>query len=63
MATYFAIRGILDDEPCTPKHNRISNNVLCGGALIFSLDPKTVTGWGSEMENNTAVAECPVTWP
>ena len=54
---------ILDDEPCTPKHNVISNNVLCGGAKNFSVSSAAVKAWGSYMENNTAVTECPGTVP
>ena len=50
---------ILEDEPCTPKHNVISNNLLCGGVRRFSVDPAQVAGWGSVMANNTAVATCP----
>ena len=56
---YPDLADVLNDDPCTPKHNRISNNLLCGGALNFSLDPSTVAAWGSEMKNNTAVAACP----
>jgi hypothetical protein len=59
---YPDLANILNDEPCTPKYNRISNNVLCGGARNFSLDPAAVVAWGSEMQNNTAVAACPATW-
>ena len=59
---YAGLPTILSDEPCTPKHNIISNNVLCGGAKRFALDPRTVEGWGSQMENNTAVAVCPSSW-
>jgi hypothetical protein len=60
---YPDLASILDDDPCTPKHNKISNNVLCGGAHNFSLDPATVVQWGSEMQNNTAVVACPKHWP
>lgn len=63
MEDFESFQGILEDAPCTPKHNRISNNVLCGGVQNFSLDPATVEGWGSEMYNNTAIAECPSSWP
>ena len=45
------------------RYNKISDNVLCGGAQNFSLSPATVVGWGSEMQNNTAVADCPTDWP
>ena len=56
---YVDLPNILKDEPCLPKHNVVSNNVLCGGAKTFEVKPATVTGWGSEMKNNTAVAACP----
>lgn len=56
---YPGLPGILSDDPCTPKHNVISGNILCGGARAFSVDPKTVERWGSEMSNNTARADCP----
>jgi hypothetical protein len=48
---------------CDARYNKISDNVLCGGAQNFSLSPATVTAWGSEMRNNTAVAVCPTEWP
>ena len=62
-AKYADLPTILSDDPCTPKHNTISNNVLCGGVKEFSLNPKTVEEWGSQMVNNTAVAVCPPNWP
>jgi len=59
---YPDLAGILEDEPCTPKHNRISNNILCGGVRNFSVDPATIEAWGSEMKNNTVLAACPPEW-
>ena len=56
---YPGLAGILDDEPCLPKHNVVSHNVLCGGATAFAVEPAQVAAWGSEMQNNTAVAQCP----
>ena len=58
-AKYPGLADILSDDPCEPKHNVISDNVLCGGAQNFSLTPAAVEAWGSEMQNNTAVASCP----
>ena len=49
---------ILHDEPCTPKHNVISDNILCGGATSLGLKPAQVAGWGSVMENNTVRTTC-----
>ena len=57
---YPGLANILDDEPCTPAHNVISNNILCEGATSrsFGLDPAKARGWNSTMENNTVVAAC-----
>ena len=44
---YPDLSGILSDQPCAPRHNRISNNVLCGGVQNLSLDRTAVEGWGS----------------
>ena len=60
---YSDLPNILDDEPCTPKHNRISDNVLCGGVNNLSLDAAMVATWGSVMANNTVATACPKTWP
>jgi len=59
-ARYPGLANILDDEPCTPAHNVISNNILCEGATSrsFGLDPAKARGWNSTMENNTVVAAC-----
>ena len=57
-AKYPGLATILTDDPCTPKHNVISNNILCGGYTSFGLNPATVEGWGSTMANNTAYATC-----
>merc|ERR1712070_1285101 len=56
---YPDLANILNDHPCTPKHNRISNNILCGGVRSLSLNPAAVMNWGSEMKNNTVMARCP----
>ena len=56
------VLGILGDRPCTPKYNQISHTVLCGGALNFTLDPAVAASWGSEMQNNSALAKRPP-WP
>eukprot|EP00658_Telonema_sp_P-2_P054590 TRINITY_DN4342_c0_g2_i3.p1 TRINITY_DN4342_c0_g2~~TRINITY_DN4342_c0_g2_i3.p1 ORF type:complete len:280 (+),score=36.90 TRINITY_DN4342_c0_g2_i3:278-1117(+) len=56
---YPDLSNILDDDPCTPKYNVISDNVLCQGASEFSgLDRSQIESWGSTMENNTAHATC-----
>jgi hypothetical protein len=52
-AKYPDLANILTDDPCTPKHNVISNNVLCDGATITGVTPATVSSWGSTMANNT----------
>ena len=55
---YPGLAGILSDAPCEPKHNVISNNILCGG--LTTLGPhlqRDVTGYGSIMANNT-VGHC-----
>jgi len=54
---YPGLADILNDNPCTPEHNVISNNVLCGGATAISLNPAQVAAWGSTMANNT-VGRC-----
>merc|ERR1712232_296253 len=56
---YPDLANIMNDEPCAPKYNRISNNVLCGGVKNLSIDAATIISNGGEMKNNTAVAKCP----
>jgi hypothetical protein len=56
---YPDLANILSDDPCTPKYNKISNNILCGGVQNLSLDAGTVYSWGSKMGNNTVMAKCP----
>ena len=43
------LADILHDDPCAPKYNVISDNILCHG-------PKSITGTifpGNEAKNNT----------
>lgn len=35
---YPNLAKILDDQPCTPKYNRIENNVLCDGLVSLGLN-------------------------
>ena len=58
MSLSLLLLRILHDEPCTPKHNVISDNILCGGATSLGLKPAQVAGWGSVMENNTVRTTC-----
>ena len=51
-AKYSHLANILSDEPCAPKYNDISNNVMCNGAT--SLVSKTYPG--NTENNNTACA-------
>ena len=51
---YPGLATILDDDPCEPKHNIISNNIMCGGLKTLGLEPTTVEKYGSAMTNNTA---------
>ena len=44
---------ILQDEPCEPRYNSISNNVLCGLQAISGITPSQMEQWGSVMTNNT----------
>ena len=54
---YPGLADILEDSPCAPKHNVISNNLLCGGAKSLGLEPSAVEKYGSTMANNT-VGHC-----
>merc|ERR1711865_1027796 len=55
---YVGLVDILADEPCAPRHNTISNNVMCHGAtsLVNQLS-STISGWHSVAENNTVCRE------
>ena len=53
---YPGLANILADAPCEPKHNVISDNILCGGLKTLGLvgaSPLTVARYGSVMANNT----------
>ena len=54
---YPGLADILEDSPCAPKHNVISDNLLCGGATSLGLEPSAVEKYGSTMANNT-VGHC-----
>lgn len=56
---YPNMADLLDDDPCMPKHNVLSNNVMCNGPhTLVDQNSSTVINWGSKAENNT---ECTVT--
>ena len=57
-AKYPDLANILSDEPCTPKYNVISDNILCGGATSLGLLPSAVEKEGSTMKNNTVHTHC-----
>jgi hypothetical protein len=52
-ATFPSLANILNDEPCTPRHNAIVGNRYCGLADGFiSVSNATVASWGSTMWGN-----------
>eukprot|EP00937_MAST-01D_sp_MAST-1D-sp2_P008130 g8130.t1 len=59
-AKYANMTNILSDDPCRPKYNELSNNVLCGNAkAITSTSAADIASWGSSATNNTYTAACP----
>ena len=59
-AKYANMTNLLSDDPCRPKYNVLSNNMLCGGAkTITSTSAANIASWGSSATNNTYVAVCP----
>ena len=58
-AKYPDMINILRDDPCRPKYNELSNNLLCGSAKdIASISAATITSWGSSATNNTYTSVC-----
>jgi len=59
-AKYANMTNIVSDDPCRPKYNELSNNVLCGSAkAVTSTSAATIASWGSSATNNTYTAVCP----
>lgn len=51
---YPDMANILDDAPCTPKHNTFENNVLCGSDTTLSgVTGLSAAKWGSVYKNNS----------
>ena len=51
----------LSDAPCTPRHNRVSNNVVCGsvaGLPWIDATAQEVTAWGSVLAGNVNTTTC-----
>eukprot|EP00039_Didymoeca_costata_P032638 m.38652 g.38652 ORF g.38652 m.38652 type:complete len:749 (+) comp9460_c0_seq1:108-2354(+) len=56
-AKYAGLANILNDDPCEPKYNSLSNNVLCGRTTDMGISSAQVAAWGSIATNNT-VGKC-----
>ncbi len=57
-AAFPSLANILNDDPCTPKHNSIVNNFYCNLAHGFiDKDNATITSWDSTMYGN--IPSCP----
>ena len=57
-AKYPGLGDILHDDPCLPKHNVFSDNVLCGGSSSIGVSASDLQKWGSVAVNNTVRATC-----
>lgn len=54
---YPGLGNILNDAPCEPRHNVISNNVMCNGpTTLVNQGASTISKWHSTAENNTVCA-------
>ena len=50
---YPGLSRILSDDPCSPRHNVIAGNILCGGMTTLpGLTPAQAAKYGSVMRDN-----------
>eukprot|EP01121_Diplochlamys_sp_Union-15-3_P021010 TRINITY_DN8385_c0_g1_i4.p1 TRINITY_DN8385_c0_g1~~TRINITY_DN8385_c0_g1_i4.p1 ORF type:complete len:455 (+),score=52.53 TRINITY_DN8385_c0_g1_i4:653-2017(+) len=46
-------QNIMQDDPCRPKYNVISNNIYCDVSKFLDQSIETINSWGSTAANNT----------